>query len=101
MDTSIPTNQVIKKQAVVLVNCDPETAYNYICSSTELPDWLRESGPIKGVKSVTIIESPYNRPGARRIVIFYNGDTIQEELLTCNPYSSYEYKVTSFSDFLR
>jgi hypothetical protein len=101
MDTSVPTNQVIKKQAVVVVNCDHETAYNYISDSAELPDWLRESAPIKGVKSVDIIEGPYNRPGAKRTVIFYDGDTIQEELLTCNPFSSYEYKVTDFSDFLK
>lgn len=101
MDTSVPTNQVIKKQAVVLVNCDSETAYSYICGSTELPDWLRDSGPIKGVKSVDIIDGPYTRPGAKRIVLFQNGDTVQEELLTWNHFSSYEYKVTAFSDFLK
>lgn len=101
MDSPVHTNQVIREQAVVLVNCSPETAYRYIASSTELPDWLRESGPIKGVKSVDILIGPYDRPGARRTVIFHNGDTVQEELITCNPFSSYEYKVTAFSDFLK
>jgi Polyketide cyclase / dehydrase and lipid transport len=101
METSIPVSGVIKEKAVILVNCDPPTAYTYISGSTELPDWLRESGPISGVKSVDIIEGPYDRPGARRTVLFHNGDTVQEQLLTCHPFSRYEYRVAAFSDFLR
>jgi hypothetical protein len=100
MDTPVPKSKVIKEQAVVMVNCTKETAYKYISGSSELPDWLIKSGPVDGVKDVEIIDGPYSRVGATRKVIFADGDTIREELLTYNPFTYYDYSVTAFSDFL-
>jgi hypothetical protein len=101
MDTSVPKDKVVKTSAFVVVKCDNETAFNYISSSVELPDWLKKAGPVDGVKKVEVIDGPYTASGAKRKVIFDNGDTIQEELLNYNPFRNYDYRVTAFSDFLR
>lgn len=97
----IPVRNAIKQKASVVVASSAEDAYLYISSSELLKEWLSRSGPIAGVKGVEVIEGPYDRPGAKRVVTFNDGATVQEELLACDPYAAYVYKVTDFSDFLR
>jgi len=99
--TPVPVKGIVKSIASVFVDCERETAFNYISSSEKLHNWMKKSGPIKAVKFVEIIEGPYTKVGAKRKVVFQNGDNIQEELIDRNPYANYAYKVTHFSDFLK
>ena len=62
---------------------------------------MKKSGPVSAVKSVDVIEGPYDHVNATRKVSFENGDTIQEELISWHPYANYAYRVTKFSDFLK
>ncbi len=101
IDIPIPTIHVLKDTAEVIVNCDKETAFKFISSSDELPDWLKKSGPISRVKNVEIIKGPYNFAGAQRKVIFENGDSLLEELLSYNKYANYSYRITKFHDFVK
>jgi hypothetical protein len=101
IEISVPTIGVIKETVSVLVDCTKERAYNYVSGSEQLPDWLKKSGPISGVSFVEIIKGPYTQVGAKRKVTFEDGDTVQEELISYNPYANYAYRITAFSDFLR
>ena len=97
----IPTRHVIRRRASVTVGCDPSKAFAYISDSADLHNWLCKAGPIAGVQKVDVVAGPYDQTGARRIVTFKNGDTIQEELVDWMPSASYAYRVSAFSDFLR
>lgn len=40
-------------------------------------------------------------PGAKREVLFENGDHVEEELLSFHPYANYSYRATKYSNFLK
>ncbi len=63
--TPVPSTGIVKSTVSVLVECDRETAFNYIASSVKLHNWMKKSGPIKAVKSVEILEGPYTKVGAQ------------------------------------
>ncbi len=91
----------LSKCAEVTVDCSKETAFKFISGNSELPSWLRKSGPIHGAVLVEVMKGPYDFPGATRKVIFDNGDTIIEQLIDYNPYANYAYSVTEFSNFFK
>ena len=97
----VPKKGILKRSASVLVACDKSTAFNFISSESELPNWLKKVGPIPAALNAEILKGPYNFVGARRKVFFDGGDTVVEELMTFNPYANYSYSVTEFSNFLR
>jgi hypothetical protein len=101
IDIPVPEKGVIKVSAAVLVNCDKETAFKFIESGDELTTWLKKFGPISPEKFVEIIKGPYSSVGAKRKVIFDNGDNLQEELISYNPYANYAYRASKFSNFLK
>ncbi len=101
IDEKVPTKKVLVKKASVIVNCSKQTAFEYISSSIELPNWLKKSGPIKGDLSVTIIKGPYSFVGAQRLITFTDKSTVQEELISYNPFANYAYKITNFSNFFK
>jgi hypothetical protein len=98
---SVPKKGILKRSANVLVACDKSTAFNFISSDSELPNWLKKVGPIPAALNAEILKGPYNFVGARRKVFFDGGDSVVEELMTFNPYANYSYSVTEFSNFLR
>ncbi|MGB5378130.1 SRPBCC family protein [Muriicola sp.] len=97
----VPKKGILKRSAQVLVDCDRSTAFDFITSNSELPNWLKKVGPIPAALNAEILKGPYNFVGARRKVFFDGGDTVVEELMTFNPSANYSYSVTEFSDFLR
>ena len=97
----VPQIGVVVSKSSVVVNCTKETAFRFISSSEKLASWMKKSGPVSAVKSVDVIEGPYDHVNATRKVSFENGDTIQEELISWHPYANYAYRVTKFSDFLK
>jgi hypothetical protein len=101
IDEKVPTKKVVIKKASVLVKCNKQTAFEYISSSVELPNWLKKSGPIKGDLSVTIIKGPYDFVGAQRLITFTDKSTVQEELISYNPFANYAYKITNFGSFFK
>ena len=101
IDIAVPTENVVDTKAEVIVNCDKETAFKFISDSNELHNWLKKCGPIQNVKIVEIIKGPYNVAGARRKVIFDDGNSVMEELLSYNRYANYSYRITSFSNFIK
>jgi hypothetical protein len=50
---------------------------------------------------VEVIEGPYARVGAKRLVTFEDGDRIEEELIDWHPFAGYAYRVSGFNDFLK
>jgi hypothetical protein len=101
MTNSIPTKKVLDRSAEVLVNCDEQTAYDFIGSGPELPTWLKTCGKIHGCISVEVLDGPYDHPGARRLVTFDDGSTLVEELMTFNSPANYSYRVSDFSGAIR
>jgi hypothetical protein len=101
IDEKVPIKKVLVKKACVIVNCSKQTAFEYISSNTELPNWLKKSGPIKGDLSVTVIKGPYNFVGAQRLIIFTDKSTVQEELISYHPFANYAYKITNFGNFFK
>ena len=96
----IPKTKIIKRSPSVLINSDRETVFKFISNSDELSAWLTKYGMISDEKFVKIIVGPYSMPGARREVLFMNGDHVEEELLSFNPYANYSYRATKYSNFL-
>lgn len=96
----IPESGVLSRKSSILVNCDQQTAYDLISSTTELPHWLKQCGKIPGAQSVSLIDGPYNHVGAQRKIHFNGGASAVETLLTMNPPMNYSYHVNSFSNFL-
>lgn len=101
IDVPMPKQGILKEISEIVVNCTKEDAYKFISGSSELTLWLKKSGPISSVKTVEIIKGPYDFVGAQRKVLFENGDTIREELLSYNRYANYSYHITQFSDFIK
>lgn len=99
--TTVPVNKVCKAEAAVLVNCSAEAAFIYISGNNELPHWLKKAGPVSGAKNVEVLTGSYAAVGDKRKVVFEDGDTIQEELISYHPFDNYAYRVTAFSDFFR
>lgn len=97
----IPEDSTLMRYAQVEVNCDKATAFNFITSREELPNWLKKSGPVPAALTAEVLKGPYNYVGARRKVLFDGGDSVIEELMTFNPYANYSYSVTEFSNFLK
>jgi len=93
----IPTRKIMCRQASVMVNCSQEKAFNYISSSTELPDWLKKLGPIPGAEKVEILKGPYDFVGAERKIYFDAGNVATEELISRDPWTSYSYKISQFN----
>ena len=58
MSTTIPNKRILTRKASIMVNCNQETAFKYISSSTELPNWLKKLGPIPGAEKVEIEKGP-------------------------------------------
>lgn len=100
-DYPVPSKGVKKAIASVLVDCDKKTAFKYISSSKELPNWLKKYGKISGARSATVVKGPYDHDGAIRKVDFESGDSVQEELIHFDPWVSYAYRVTGFTNFFR
>lgn len=96
----IPQNAKLKRTTSVLVSTNSKSAFELISSSEKLSEWLKKSPPIPGAQSVEVIDGPYNRVGAKRIVNFEGGDSAQEELVSFHPHSNYAYRISSFSNFL-
>lgn len=96
----VPLKNVVTSQATVLVDCTRETAFQFISSSEKLSSWMKKCGPVHSVEMVEVLEGPYDHIGAKRKVIFDNGDTIVEELIQRNPFANYAYRVTAFSNFV-
>jgi hypothetical protein len=97
---AIQKKGLLKRSAQVLVDCDKKTAFNFISSEAELPNWLKKTGPVPAALSTEMIKGPYNFVGARRKVQFVGGDSVIEELMTFNPYANYSYNVTGFKKLL-
>ncbi|MCJ7465334.1 MAG: hypothetical protein MUO53_01400, partial [Maribacter sp.] len=97
---TLPKKGLLKRSAQVLVDCDKKTAFNFISSEAELPNWLKKTGPVPAALNTEIIKGPYNFVGARRKVQFVGGDSVIEELMTFNPYANYSYNVTGFRKLL-
>jgi hypothetical protein len=100
-DVAIPARGVKKVSASVLVDCDKKTAFQFISSASQLSNWLKKSGPVSGARSVTIVKGPYDHDGAIRKVEFESGDSVQEEIIKYDPFVSYAYQVTAFTNFFR
>jgi hypothetical protein len=101
MQNSIPTKGTLKRQASVLVNCTQKEAFDFIASSTKLPEWLKKSGLVPGAESVELLDASYDQIGQQRKVIFQGGASAVEELLTRNLPVNYSYKINQFSNFLK
>ena len=92
----LAAKEVLKRKVSILVDCDVETAFEFISSSSELTTWLKKSGPVPGAVSVQNMDGTYDFVGAKRHITFTSGDVSQEELLTFNPPGNYLYRLTEF-----
>lgn len=101
IDQTVPTKGIILTSAEVKIDCDKKTAYDYIMSVKELPNWLTKKGPIYGIKKVTVEGQHYDSVGDKRLIERGDDATLVEELISCNPYANYAYQITDFSDFFR
>lgn len=101
IENKLPKKGLLKRSAQVIVKCDKPTAFSFISSSQELPNWLKKCGAIPSALNAEIIKGPYNFVGAKRKVFFDGGDSAIEELMTYNPYANYSYSITGFSNFLK
>ena len=97
----IPASGTLQRTAEIIVDCNKEKAFRYISGGSHLSHWLKTSGPIAGEKKVEVIQGPYSKPGATRKVVFKNGDSVVEELLSHNAFANYSYQVTQFSSFFK
>jgi hypothetical protein len=101
LDVAIPATGVKKVSASVLVDGDKQTAFRFISSGSQLPKWLKKAGPVSGARATSVVKGPYDHDGAIRKVEFENGDSVQEEIIKFDPYVSYAYRVTAFTNFFR
>ena len=101
IDQAIPKKGIIMTSAEVKIDCDKKTAYEYILSVKELPNWLTKKGPIYGIKKVSLEGKHYDRVGDKRLIERGDDATLVEELISCNPFANYAYQITDFSDFFR
>lgn len=100
IEKSVPTQKTLSRKASILVNCDKQTAFDYISSSGELSQWLKKSGPVPGVVNVKILKGPYNFIGAQREIYFDGNAKATEQLMTHNPPGNYLYNIQHFNNFL-
>ncbi len=101
MSNEIPTSGILKRTAQVLVDCTEQEAFDYISSSTKLPEWLKKVGAVPGAEKVEMLDASYDKVGQARIITFQGGDTAEEQLLTYNPPGNYSYRISKFSNFLK
>ena len=99
-DQQIPS-ATVQTSAQVTVQCSGETAFNYISGNNQLSDWLIKCGSVAGAKSVVVLIGPYDKVGATRKVVFVDGSSVQEQLISYSPFTSYAYQVTQFSNFFK
>ena len=100
-EQQIRPGKLLQTNAEVVVVCDEEIAFAYISGNSELSTWLTKCGPIAGAKNVEVIAGPYTKPGAIRKVVFEDGNSVTEELISYSPFSGYTYSVSHFSNFFR
>lgn len=98
---TIPLSGVVKKTAEILVKCNQETAFDFIIGIDELPLWLKKYSIIEGARNVEVLIGPYKETGAKRKLFFDSGDSIVEELLSCNYPLNYSYSVTQFTSVFK
>ncbi|GAB5417082.1 MAG: hypothetical protein Crog4KO_19480 [Crocinitomicaceae bacterium] len=101
MSNQVPTSGILKRSAQTLVDCTEQEAFDFISSSTKLPEWLKKVGKVPGAEKVTLLDTSYDKVGQRRIITFQGGDTAEEQLLTYNPPGNYSYRISKFSNFLK
>ncbi|XOV66329.1 MAG: SRPBCC family protein [Fluviicola sp.] len=101
MSNEIPTSGILKRSAQVMVDCTEQEAFQFISSSSKLPQWLKKVGAVPGAEKVDLLDESYNKVGQRRVITFQGGDTAQEQLLTYNPPGNYSYRISKFSNFLK
>ena len=97
----IPDEKVIKFTAQVTVDCSKKIAFEFISSGEELPNWLKKVGKIPAALNAHNHGGTYNKIGDQRTVYFDGGDSVQEELITHNPYMNYSYKASKFTNIIR
>jgi hypothetical protein len=101
MSNEIPTSGILKRSAHVMVDCTEQEAFQFISSSSKLPQWLKKVGAVPGAEKVDLLDESYDKVGQRRVITFQGGDTAQEQLLTYNPPGNYSYRISKFSNFLK
>jgi hypothetical protein len=101
IEFTIPTKGLIKKSGQVLVSCSKNKAFKYISDNIDLPNWVRKSGPISGVKGVEILIGPYNHIGAQRKCLCDDGSSFVEQLISYNPDGNYSYSISQFSNIVK
>lgn len=101
IDQTIPKKGIILTSAEETIDCDKKTAYEYIMSPKELPNWLTKKGPVYGIRKVTLEGKHYEAVGDKRLIERGDDGTLVEELISCNPYANYAYQISDFSDFFK
>lgn len=97
----IPKKKIIHITAQTLVDCSRETAFNFISSGDELPNWLKKHKMIHSALNAEILTGTYDHVGAQRIVHFDGGNSVKEELLSYNPNANYSYKISEFTNIMK
>jgi hypothetical protein len=97
----IPRKKVIFIKAQTTVACSKKTAFEFIISNDELPNWLKKSGMMDAALKAKPLTGSYDHIGAKRLVLFDGGDTTVEELLSYNPHANYSYKISDFTNAMR
>lgn len=97
----IPKKKIIHIEAQTTVDCSKKTAFEFIISNDELPNWLKKSGMVNSALNAEVLTGTYDHIGAKRRVHFDGGESTIEELLSYNPHANYSYKISEFTNIMR
>lgn len=82
----------ISMQAEFEVERPVEEVFDFATSCEGFPLFLFPLGPIPGITSARMVDSPIPKTGARRDILLTDGDTIQEVLLAYDRPSRHNYR---------
>ena len=83
------------------VDAPIDEVYKFVVAEDAPGKLLRRYGPVPSVKESKVIDGPWGRVGARRVVVLDNGGTLEEEITAYDLPVLYTYRISDFHFFLR
>jgi hypothetical protein len=78
-----------------------DEVYAFVVAEDAPGKVLRRYGPVPAPKESRIIDGPWERVGARRVVTLDNGGTLEEQITAYDRPALYAYRISDFHFFVK
>lgn len=98
---SAPVTRWVSNTVAVDIDAPVDTVFKFVVNEDAPGKVLRRYGPVPSVKESRIVDGPWERVGARRVVVLDNGGTLEEEITAYDRPVLYAYRISDFHFFLK